>query len=243
MAEKTVSFHIGEWPPYVSEDRSRKYLAEELVTEAFAHQGYKVRYEYFPWKRSYINVKNGNSHGTFPWYVSPEREKDFIIPKEALFQEREVFFHLKSNDFKWDNFEDLKKYRIGGVIGYNNVDILKAQGVDVVVLNQDSLNFKMLLAGRIDAYPVAELVGHEIINSSFPPEVAALFTKSSKALNRGGIYILFSKNIDNAQEVAEAYDRGMVALKKSGRYDEIISGFFMPISSNETVQKFHNISQ
>jgi len=225
MADKTITFNMGEWPPYVSEDKSKKYLAEEIVNEVFAHQGYNVHYEYFPWKRSYINVQHGKANGSFPWYHNQERESEFIIPKEALFQDSSVFFHLKSNDFHWENFEDLKKYKIGGVIGFINVDILKKQGVDVIVLNKDHLNFKMMLAGRLDAYPVSEFIGHDIINRTLSPEEASLFTHHTKILNEGGLYILFSKNTDHAQEFADAFDLGIVALKASGRYDEIIANF------------------
>ncbi|MCZ2722257.1 transporter substrate-binding domain-containing protein [Marinomonas sp. 15G1-11] len=225
LAEKAITFHIGEWPPYTSENILMHRLAEKLVEESFASQGYKTLFEYHPWKRSFTNVKFGNADATFPWYETDQRNKNFVISKEALFRENQVFFYLKKKAFDWNTFEDLKKYQIGGTIGYNNVNLLEKNDIRVFVVSEESFNFRMLLAGRIDAYPAGALVGYEIIHSLFTPEQAALFTTHPKTLKEGDMHVLFSKKVKRAQEYADAFDRGLLTLKSSGRYEEIMNSY------------------
>ncbi|WP_191599937.1 substrate-binding periplasmic protein [Marinomonas algicola] len=225
MAKNTVTFYIGEWPPYTSEDHTKEYLAEVLVEESFHNQGYSVRFEYHPWKRGFSSVNLGNVDGTFPWYKTQQREKQFILSKEALFREKQVFFHLKSTDFQWETYDDLKAYQVGGTVGYYDTTLLEENGVNVFVTTDERFNFKMLMAGRIDAYPSGSLVGYEVIKSLFSPEEATLFTTHPKVIKEGGMHVLFSKQTQDGQELADAFDRGIRRLKASGRYKEILSSF------------------
>ena len=145
----TVKLAIGEWAPYTSEKDPKGKIAEAIVIEAFKLENIDVEFEYFPWKRSYAYVKSGKSVGTFPWYSSEERREDFIINKEAVVKANSYFFHLKSTDFNWETYEDLKKYRVGVTLGYIDAQELPKVGVPVEIATKDELNFKKLLIGRI----------------------------------------------------------------------------------------------
>lgn len=222
---ETLRLDIGEWLPYTSEKESRTHLAEVIVIEAFKTTGIEVEFRYYPWKRSYENVKKGKSAGTFPWYPNEERQNDFYIHKEPLLVANEVFFHLKSTDFSWENYEDLKPYKLGGTIGYAEVEIYKKHGLNGDIVPKEELNFRKLLGKRIDATPSNIFVGYNTIHRLFPPEKAALFTNHPKPFKTGNLYMLFSKKIPNMEKVVDQFDKGLKQLKVSGQYDTLIGRF------------------
>ena len=222
FANKVVTFAIGEWTPYTSEKDPACKIAETIVTEALKLENINVVYEYYPWKRSYIYAKKGYATGTFPWTKTKERTKEFIYSKESLVMNKSVFFHLKIFNFSWNNYEDLKKYTIGTVLGYRETGLLKSKKLTVYPAMSDEQNFKLLLLKRINIVVCDKIVGYSTINRLFPPDKATLFTNNPKPIIEEEMFLLISKNIPDGQKIADAFDRGIRKLKKSGRYDKII---------------------
>jgi len=226
LANEIVTMAIGEWLPYTSEKNSKGKIAEVIVTEAFKLENIDTLYKYFPWKRSFVIVKKGRETGTFLWSKTEEREKEFIITKEPIIKIKTVFFHLKNLDFKWENFQDLKKYKIGGALGYKEVKFLQDKGLIIDVASKEKQCFIKLLKGRIEILPASLIVGYSTINSMFSADKAALFTNNPKPLfDDLPMFILISKKIPNGQIIADLFDKGLKKLKASGRYDEIIATF------------------
>lgn len=224
-SNQIVSLAIGDWAPYTSQKEPKGKMAEVIVSEAFKLENIDVVYKYYPWKRAIELVKRGDEVGTFPWYVTPSRKKEYIISKEAIVISRTVFFHLKNLDFQWSEYEDLKKYKIGGTLGYSVAQLLRNKGLKIEEVPREELNFKKLLRNRIDLAPSDFYVGYNIINKMFTPDKAALFTNHPKSILHDGMYMFISKNIPDAQLLSDKFDKGLIQLKKSGRYEEIIEDF------------------
>lgn len=226
---QTVRLAIGEWPPFTSSTDPNGKLAEQLVTEAFALVGYEVEYDYFPWKRSYAFALSGEYDGTFPWYPSDERQETFLMTNEPLIEEQEVFFHRSDLDFEWQEFGDLKPYRIGGTIGYSHVNLLREAGIEVRTAATDRLNLRMLQAGRIDLFPISYLVGNNLIHKLFSPEEAASITSHPKPLTNGKMYMLMSRHTEDGTTLSRQFDEGLRQLKASGRYDQLMDQYMNPL--------------
>ncbi|MBN1969769.1 MAG: transporter substrate-binding domain-containing protein [Candidatus Delongbacteria bacterium] len=215
----------GDWEPFTSSRDENGKLLELIVNEVFKNAGIDVEYLYYPWKRSYELVKSGKADATFPWMKTEERLKEVIYPNESILLEKSVFFHLKSTNFSFTNDADLKKYKFGGTLGYSLVGYLKDKGLEVDEVGNEILNFKKLLANRIDVYPTSFIVGYNLINREFPPEQAALFTNSPNIISEDEYFLVFSKSSENGKSLSEKFDKGLKMLKESGRYDEIMNSF------------------
>ncbi|MCP4687520.1 MAG: amino acid ABC transporter substrate-binding protein, partial [Desulfobacterales bacterium] len=98
FAEETITLTNGEWPPYMSERLEHHGVVSRIVVEAFALEGVRVEYSFFPWIRALSLAKAGAFDGSVVWWKTPEREKDFFFSDPVL-DVRYVFFHLKSNPF------------------------------------------------------------------------------------------------------------------------------------------------
>ncbi len=225
VKSETITMAIGEWAPYTSKTDPNGKLAEVLVQEIYKRVGIEVEFTYYPWKRSFELTKSGKFAATFPWLQIEERKPMFIFPKESLYQQKEVFFHLKDLDFKWETDEDLKQYRIGGVLGYAHVKLLEDKGLTLDIITSDEQNFKKLLARRIDLFSSSFIVGYTLINKLFEPSRAALFTNNPKPLTKDDMFLLISRDIPNGQELADQFDKGIKELKASGEYDKIFDKF------------------
>jgi len=225
QAKEMLTLAIGEWAPYTSSTEKNGKIAEHIVREAFALENIEVKYKYFPWKRAIVLVQRGDELGTFPWYKTPQRQKDFIISKEAILVSKTVFFHLKSLNLQWSKYEDLKNYKIGGTLGFYYTPYLKKQGLKVEEVPREEMNFKKLLLRRIDMVPADFYVGYNILYKLFTPQKAALFTNHPKSILHDRMYLMLSKHIYNSQQIADSFDKGLLKLKGSGRYDKIIDEF------------------
>jgi len=223
FANETVHLAIGDWAPYTSATDAKSKLLENVVTEAFKIEGIDVKYEYFPWKRSYILAKSGEFDGTFPWAKTEEHLKHFQIHKISLIKDQGVFFHLKTVPFDWNVLDDLHKYSVGVTLGYKEEIIYKENGIKAQAAPSEDLNFKKILARRIDVYQTSKIVGYATINRLFTSAEAKLFTNHPKPAVDNEFYILFSKNTPHSQILADKFDSGLAKLKESGMYDQIIA--------------------
>ncbi len=226
LANETVRFAIGEWAPYTSATYGRENLLEFVVTESFKIEGINVEYKYFPWKRSYSLVENADFDGTFPWAMTEEHMKKFYMNKVSLITDDGVFFHLKSLPFDWETLDDLKKYSVGVTIGYKEEKIYKDNGITAQAVPTEDLNFKKILAGRIDTYQTSKIVGYSTINKIFTIEDADKFTHHHKPAVKNEFYILFSKKTSNGRKLADRFDAGLKKLKESGAYDIIMNSAY-----------------
>lgn len=217
-----VTFAIGDWSPYTSKSNPDGKLAEKIIVEAFAQEGVEVELTYNKWSDSYEQVKAGKSDGTFPWYLNEERLADFLF-SDPILVEQQVFYYLKSTDFNWSTYEDLKKYKIAGTKAYSHITDLRNNGIEPVISEEENGSFKKLLSGEVDAYPASKIVGVQTINNLFSAEDAAKFTTHNIPMTIDNMFLLVSKKVPNGKEIVKTFNSGLTKLKASVRYQEILS--------------------
>jgi polar amino acid transport system substrate-binding protein len=199
LANETIRLTIGEYLPYTSEKNVKAKVLKKIVVEAFKLEEITVSYSYFPWKRSYRSVENGDFDGIFPWNKFAERERLFHIHQLPILEDEYVYFHLKSTPFDWNTIEDLRKYKVGVTIGYKQEESFSKLGIKVDSAPSEESNYRKMLKDRIDVCPTAEEVGYATINYMFPLEVAKLFTHHPKVIEMNDYFILFSKKTSNGK--------------------------------------------
>ena len=138
-----------------------------------------------------------------------------------------VFFHLKSKPLKWKTLADIKNKYIGLVLGYSYGktfdDAVKNGELKVEYVAHDILNFKKLLAGRIDAYPSEIDVGYNFIHEHFTAEEAELFTHHPQPLTSSPYVLLLSKAVHSNKQRIERFNKGLKRLIDSGKVDQYVA--------------------
>jgi polar amino acid transport system substrate-binding protein len=226
IPENTIRLANGYWPPYNGANLPHGGCDSWVIEEAFALQGIKVEYGYFPWVRSLSLSKNGDWDGTLAWDDTPELRKQYLTSAEPTTVQEWVFFYRKDQPLVWQSLDDLAGKRVGLTTGYvysDSFEGLKQKGtVTFIESSSDEANFEMLLAGRIDAFAVERNVGHYLINKLFTEEDQALLMDSSTSFSDFDTYLLLSRAIPQNKERMELFDLGMKQLRESGRYAEIM---------------------
>ncbi len=221
-AQRTVRLTNGEWPPYLSASLPDNGLISRIVVEAFAQQGIRVQFGYFPWPRALMLAKIGDWDGTAAWIHSPERSRDFIY-SDPVFSSETVFYHLKSWQFSWHTMADLAKYRIGVTQDYFYGEAFSsalAQGkITVETVGRDEQNLTKLLGGRIDVFPIDKRVAMSMLKQSFSAPDIARLTFDPKPVHSQPLHIMFGKSSPGSRQLADEFNKGLKKLKASGRLE------------------------
>ncbi len=222
FAQDTIRLASGEWAPYQSEHLKDNGIASRIVTQAFALEGIKVEYGYFPWARSYEFAKTGEWDGTFLWFDTSERRQFFHISEPVLDIEY-VFFHLKRHAFDWNKIDDLKGKKIGATLKYSYGEDFKraeeAGSIDVERVSADELNFKKLLKGRIHIFPNERESGYALLRKLFTPEQVALFTHHPLPVRADPHHVLFPKSLARSEQMVARFNRGLKRLQERDKIE------------------------
>ncbi len=224
LEEETIRITSGEWPPYQSEQLKYAGLASRIVTEAFALEGVKVIYGFFPWGRSYDYAKQGKWDGSILWTKNKERNK-FFHYSDVVVEDGSYFFHLKSYPFDWKSDDDLTGLDIGGVIGSKYLLLEKLEKAGKINLERtpkELQNFRKLLTERIQIYQEAKLVGFHILNTNFKPEEVQLVTYHPQPIIQDSFHLILSRKIKKNRHYMDLFNRGLKKLKESGKYDQFV---------------------
>lgn len=233
FAKDTVTITTGEWIPYSSEHIKHNGVICRITTEAFALAGIKVKWNFVPWKRAYEEARAGIVDGSIFWYYNEERAKYFYF-SDQIGTQSNVFFHLKKNKFNWKTITDLKGKIIGITAGYSygkEFDEVNKKGhLTTQEVSSDELNFKKLLIGRIELFPMQMDIGYDLLYRKFTQKQIDQLTYHPKNLNNDPVYlILTNQNKKNIQRI-KLFNKGLKKLKKSGKYDqyldEVAKGYY-----------------
>ncbi|HYD78546.1 MAG TPA: transporter substrate-binding domain-containing protein [Paucimonas sp.] len=221
-AQSVVRLTNGEWPPYHSEEAPHYGVASHIVAEAFRLQGIGVLYGFFPWRRALDLARIGEWDGAATWLKSADRERDFYF-SEPVLDSQYVFFHLKDAPFAWSSIGDLAKYRLGITneyfYGHEFMDALKNGQLQAEGVPSDEQNFRKLLAGRIDAFPIDKRVAIALLKKHFSaPEIHRL-AYDARPLYSEPLHLLLSKKNPANRKLIEEFNKGLKKLKANGQYE------------------------
>jgi polar amino acid transport system substrate-binding protein len=216
----------GEWNPYTGVDLPGYGCDSRVVSEVFAQIGYSVEFGFFPWARAYHLAEIGEYDGTMEWDDTPEHRDAFYISSEALSEQEWVFYFRVDKPFLWKSLDDLRGRTVGVTSNYAYSDafndLIKSGKVFFAEASSDEANFKKLLSGRIDVFPIEKSVGKAILQKSFLPEEQAKLSFDPRSFHEFHPYLLLSKEIPINVDRIDKFNSGLTKLKASPIYTEIM---------------------
>ncbi len=63
QAELKIS--VGDWPPYLASDLKHNGVIAHLISDLFADEGYRVKFEFLPWPRAYSSAAAGLAQSAY----------------------------------------------------------------------------------------------------------------------------------------------------------------------------------
>lgn len=225
IAEETVHLANGEWAPYFSKNLKYYGIGSRIVTEAFALEGIRVKYSFFPWKRALKIAQDGDLHGVVGFEINSERAS-FFYASDNVWEAPWVFFHLKTYQFDWKTFDDLRAKKIGASLEYMYTpEFLEAEHSGMISVDRaptDLMGFKKLLIGRLDIFPQLVDVGYYQLEKLFDTKTVKLFTHHPTPIGKHTEQLLLSKKHEQSKRLIIVFNRGLKRLKDSGLYEKFI---------------------
>lgn len=221
IAERTITLGNGEWPPYQGRKLPYSGSASRIVTEAFASEGITVRFEYMPWARALLESKAGHLDGTFVWSKTPEREVAFHFT-DPVFTESVYLLYRKIKPLHFRQLADLSGAILTGTIGYNyGPEWNKLEAAGLLLLTRvpsDEQGLRMLLAGRVDGFPVDLAVGQYLLDQIGGPDATdAIGYDADKPMLQLPMCLMISRHTVDGAELVRKFNAGLAKLKASGK--------------------------
>ncbi len=174
----------GGWPPFTFEKEGSptRGIAVELAEAVFSRLDAEYDMKLLPQKRMLKYLEEGSADVIT--VISRNHERDLVYDyTDPVFSLKGLILYSseRPEPVVWDSYEDLKKYRIGIVIGYNygekinqaikdpsftfdtalsqkhNLDKLKAGRIDIMLITDFSLSeYKHIYPEYVDTFRIAE---------------------------------------------------------------------------------------
>jgi len=201
----TVILSEDPWPPYIIGEEGSEAtsgIAVDILRQVFSRLEVPLLMKLYPWSRSLRLVKQGTEDGHMLLLRSAQWDKYMIYSTEFI-EDRLLLWTLKGaqHEINWQKFKDLQPYAIG-ITGNYSYGAAFNRAVAMHKLNiysavSDELNFKLLKAGRFDAFVCLESVAlalfkrHRYLENTFiaaPKPIAQLsltmaFNRQSPAVS------------------------------------------------------------
>lgn len=214
-----------EYPPYLGETLPGYGLLSRVVSAAFRLENVRVGYVFYPNNRALESARAGAVDGSLGWAVTPERQRDLLY-SDTVMTLRMVFFQRAERTIAWRTLADLAPYRIGVTAGNSYSDEfarLQAGGLLHVESAADDLsNFRKLLVGHIDLFPIDAEVGSMLLARQFGVEQRRQLTFSARSFWSAEMHVVISRKSHDAVELVARFNRGLKRLRASGEYARLI---------------------
>ncbi len=234
---KQLTIAIGEYPPFASREYPQQGIVPKIIRAAFGAQGYTVKFEFMPWGRSFASALKGHYDAAAFWFCVPEREKDFYCSDPLYYEATYFYFHKRKPLQDWQNLSELSHFNIGATTGYSYTEefwqFAKRGVLKVDTVTTDIQNFKKMIKGRIDLFPMATIPAKHLLKKHFTTEEIEQIAFHPKPLMVESSHLLFLKHSKKSKQLLETFNKGLEAIKESGKYDTILNsvGSFKTSSS------------
>ncbi len=213
----------GEWQPYVGERLVDQGFITELVKAVFEKMERKVSVKWLPWVRGEQAVLKGEYFATFPYANSAERDPLFLFSDPLFYTQTVFFYNTKFNrNIKFEQWSDLKGYRIGGVRGYGYVPSIQKRGLNLHLVNTPKQLVKMLLRNRVDLIAINLTAGWEMIDRHYQANYNEFATLEKKVNSKHSIHLMISKKYPGALALKAEFNQALSEIKSQGIYDIIM---------------------
>ncbi len=218
-----VTLASGEWPPFTGHQLPHRGFCVHVVAAAFAAMNHQVVIQHFPWRRAYKYVEEGSFDATPCWARNDELAAAFHLSMPLMTQSV-VFFHRRHRPFAWDTVADLVGVPVGIVQGYSYVSLTTAsERLHLEAASDEETNFRKLLRGRIELYPVEIAVGYHLLQQKFSEDERGQITHHPKPLELRDYFLLISRRLpsERGQVLQTRFNEGMARIRASGRYQQL----------------------
>lgn len=235
FAQKTViKVAYNHWPPWKIISKDNIDGIDARILHAIEHKtDLKFDYVTAPWRRCIELLKTGEVDMITSFIQNDHRQKFAFYISPYYYIDTVRFYGLRDRDFQIQRYEDLYKFRIGGVKGahyYEKFDQDKKMDTEMVAHEKQLV--KMLVSERIDliidwAIPFEYLI-HKMNKQPFIKTYEYVFftseNQTKQYVKQSASFFAFSKKSKKLQYKAE-FESTLKLMIKNKEINKIIDSF------------------
>lgn len=222
-----VRLITGDWAPYCSSDPEEPGITTELVLAAFRASGAETTLEFMPWARCERMIQDGEDDAlaVFPYVRTPTREK-FALFSLPMLMERTYLYSARGAlpGFDFTGYEALRNYRVGTLNGFVHQELFADHKVPAQVVKSNTVGLKMLLLGRLDLFPVNDLVAKRVLNKCFRDKMDQ-FSRTETPMYEVALHLMVSRKNPQADRILSLFAEGLALIRADGTMKRIIAHY------------------
>ena len=213
------------WEPFYGENLPENGFFAALSREAFKRAGYDLKIEFMPWKRALELAKRGKYDGILGAYYNDERARYFYFT-EPVSQNEEVFIQKKGRGISYGNLDELKRYKVGSLLGSAQGKALLDLGFTVEDAPDEIMNLRKLDAGHIDLFVLGkQQLYFKLKNVETLKPLQDAFEVLDPPFKSFDLYCPITKKRADGEEIVKKFDAALKEMKADGTYDSILEQF------------------
>jgi polar amino acid transport system substrate-binding protein len=221
VAAQTLRLVADPWPPFTDQSLLNNGVASDLVSSALSRAGYATEYAQVPWERAVRGLRRSDYDVLInAWYT--EERASFGYFSAPFMVNRIRLLRRKGSRIQFEQLADLYPQRIAVVRGYaysaefNSDPLLRKVGVGSFASGARMLQAKRVELTLEDEFVARYHFGREL--SGIRDELEFL----PRPLSENGLHILIRRSHPDHQQIAEAFNRAIVAMRADGSYAAIL---------------------
>jgi len=227
MAEESVLIVSSDYEPYTSSRDNGSGAVLDLIRQAFAEMHRDVIFQFYPWARCELMIKEGRAFGAAPYFENEERLEKYDFSAPIIYSFNRFFYNKTRfpSGFSWNSLDDFRGYRVGGIIGYWYIPEFNRAGLTIDYVSNDLANLQKLVLNRIDFLVLDELAEQKILEDNFSSKDAGKIGELEKSESFIKFHLMISRAYPNHAELTAEFDRGLMILKKKGLYTKVLQRY------------------
>ncbi len=218
-----------EYPPLSMGSVENPGLLTNIVRESFKLANVDVDFVVVPNNRAIAGLLRGLYDGSYGWAHTPDRDAKLLYSSKPIYSMRMVFFQKNNGEISWNSLQDLGQYKIGVTLGNfysEEFTALSSSGkLFTDSANTDATNFKKLLLGRIQLFPIDQDVGQYLLKKYFNEQERKQIIFQSKPVSVVPVYFVVRRDLKQAKEFCDRFDRGYQQLVSSGQLEKLMVAY------------------
>jgi len=215
----------NDYKPFTDESLPEGGLAVALVRAAYARVGRDVEIVWRPWKRGYLETREGLFVATFPYVKTPERQRDYRYSEPIFAHSRRVVV-LADSLISADSLDDLKGMQmcrpVGYAIGPRLRRMVAAGDITLNRPNTMELCFQLLALGRVDFVTINHWQGAATIQEVFGSRTKTRVLEDISGF-RQTLHVIFPRDQADAEQRVATFNKGLASIRADGTYDALVA--------------------